>query len=153
MLTGEPIPVLVSGSRTIRDYHLVAGIIELSGFNIGLLVHGAEPNGVDAQADLWAQKNDIPRDPHPARWDDLHVPGAVIKTNRYGKPYNAAAGPQRNRHMLTIVKAVIVVWDGKSPGTKGVMDASIERGLALFGIDVATDGVIVYNHTLKGLYG
>ena len=56
----------------------------------------------------------------PADWNNITVPGAVIKYNSYGK-YNALAGHQRNAKMGDYADALIAVWNGKSTGTRNMI--------------------------------
>lgn len=109
--------VVVSGSRTITDYRIVADAIERSLFvEITELWHGAQPGKyvdgvwmptVDLLAALWSNKNHIPVRTFPADW------------NKHGK----AAGPIRNSEMATeasrssIGAGLVAVWDGTSHGT------------------------------------
>lgn len=54
-------------------------------------------------------------------WGNIDKPCAVIKTNRYGKPYNAKAGMDRNHKMGDEATHLIAFWDGKSRGTKDMI--------------------------------
>lgn len=106
---------IIAGSRHVDDYELVKRAIEESGFEITEVVSGVA-KGVDTLGENWADANDIPVKRFPALWHKLDVPGAVVRTNSYGK-YNAAAGGIRNQQMAEYADALIVVWDGKSKGT------------------------------------
>lgn len=65
-----------------------------------LVIHGACLTGADLYAKEWARARGIPDDPHPARWDDIDAPGAKIRFNGRGRPYNLLAGFARNGEML-----------------------------------------------------
>jgi hypothetical protein len=66
---------------------------------------------------------------YPAAWEDLTTPGAVIKTRRDGKQYNAKAGLDRNLLMAQNADAAIIFWDGKSTGSKNMIDIAKRLGL------------------------
>ncbi len=61
-----------------------------------------------------------------AKWDDLSQPGAIIKTNRYGKKYDARAGFRRNKLIINEADKVIAFWNGSSTGTKHSIDLAIK---------------------------
>lgn len=65
----------------------------------------------------------------PADWDNLDTPGAVIKTNPFGKRYNAKAGIDRNIYMAHKSDGLIAMWSGKTPGTKQMIDCAKKLGL------------------------
>jgi len=46
-----------------------------------------------------------------------------------GKKYGNAAGPIRNKQMAEYADALVAVWDGKSRGTKNMIDTAISMGL------------------------
>jgi hypothetical protein len=93
--------VVVCGSRTITDKHLVFTLIGLSPYNITTLIHGGA-TGVDQIAGEYAEKWGISTVVVKPDWD------------RYGK----SAGYKRNAQMVSMADAVIAIWDGKSKGTK-----------------------------------
>ena len=64
----------------------------------------------------------------PADWDNLGVPGAVIKTNRSGKQYNAVAGHARNTAMANFADALIAFHDGSSRGTANMIQTMKRLG-------------------------
>jgi len=60
---------------------------------------GLCPKGGDRFAVLLANQLKLPNNKRlwfPAKWDDLKAPNVRIKYNKYGKPYNAAAGFARD---------------------------------------------------------
>lgn len=46
--------------------------------------------------------------------------------------HGRAAGPIRNRKMAEHADALIAVWDGKSRGTKNMIEEATNRGLKVF---------------------
>jgi hypothetical protein len=124
--------VIVAGSRDITDYQLVSQIISntINKYNIQVteIVSGCAP-GVDTLGEQWALENGIKVEPMPAEWDDITVPNALIKTNKWGKEYNARAGFQRNEAMAIYGDVLIVVWDGVSNGSRDMIKCATAHGL------------------------
>jgi predicted Rossmann fold nucleotide-binding protein DprA/Smf involved in DNA uptake len=46
--------------------------------------------------------------------------------------HSKAAGPIRNRQMAEMADALVAIWDGKSRGTKNMIDVATEKGLKVF---------------------
>lgn len=91
-----------------------------------------EAHGADIFGKLWAESKQIPVASFPAKWNDLSHPDAIIKTNSYGKKYDARAGIRRNHEMGDYAEALIAVWDGSSRGTKDMIDYATKKGLKVF---------------------
>lgn len=102
--------VIIAGSRGVNDYSLVVQAVERSGYNITEVVSGCA-TGIDTLGEQWARANNIPIKEMPADW------------NRHGR----SAGPMRNRQMAEYADAAIVVWDGKSRGTRNMVENMIRR--------------------------
>ena len=68
--------------------------------------------GVDTLAVRWANYHGYPLKEFPADW------------NKYGK----AAGYRRNVEMAEYADLLIAFWDGKSPGTKHMIDIMKSKG-------------------------
>lgn len=73
----------------------------------------------------------------PADWSNLDVEKCIVKTNQYGK-YNALAGNNRNLEMAEYAKddsdlgVLIAFHDGKSTGTKDMINLANKHGLRVF---------------------
>lgn len=102
--------VIIAGSRNVEDYSLVVKTVASSGYDITEVVCGMA-TGVDTLGERWAVANNIPVKEMPADW------------NRHGK----AAGPIRNKQMAEYADAAIVIWDGKSPGSRNMIENMIRR--------------------------
>lgn len=102
--------VIIAGSRNIEDYKLVVDTITQSGYVITEVVSGTA-TGVDRLGEQWARANDVPIKEMPADW------------NRYGN----SAGPFRNKAMAEYADAAIIIWDGKSNGTRNMIENMIRR--------------------------
>jgi len=102
---------------------------------ITVVIEG-EASGVDRFARQWAEDHGIRVIPCPADWSDLKVPGAVIRHNRYGRKYNAAAGPMRNQRMLKDhAPDIVIAFPGHS-GTAGMVLLAEENGVEVFEVEV-----------------
>ena len=102
--------VIIAGSRNIEDYALVVQAMSRCGYEVTEVVSGCA-TGIDRLGEQWATTNNIPITEMPANW------------NRDGK----AAGPIRNRDMAKYADAAVIVWDGKSAGTRNMIDEMIRH--------------------------
>jgi predicted Rossmann fold nucleotide-binding protein DprA/Smf involved in DNA uptake len=109
--------VIIAGSRSITDVDAVCKAIQKAFITswaasvITEVVCGMAP-GVDTIGKSWAEAWAIPVKEFPADWD------------KYGK----AAGPIRNRQMAEYADAAIVIWDGKSSGSKNMITTMNKLG-------------------------
>jgi hypothetical protein len=108
---------IIAGSRGIEDIAVVAAAVEASGFRdrITEVVSGAA-RGVDRLGEQWAASVGIPVKSCPADW------------KRQGR----GAGLVRNREMADYADALIAIWDGKSRGTRNMIELAEARGLKVF---------------------
>jgi hypothetical protein len=126
---------IIAGSRGITDYRTVCQAVRDSGFTIRRVVSGTAA-GVDTLAIRYAREHSLPCDRFPAEW------------SRWGR----SAGYRRNVTMADQADALIAVWDGKSLGTKHMIDIAKERGLAVFVTvpQAAPPAGLTYHPTTKG---
>ncbi len=111
--------VVVAGSRGVTDYNQVKAAIESSGFIVSTVVSGCAP-GPDRLGERWARENGVPVDRFPAQWQ------------RPDGTTDRAAGHKRNREMGDSAEALVALWDGVSPGTKGMIDYATRIGLQVY---------------------
>lgn len=110
--------VIIAGSRSIISYDTVKYAIELSGFEITEVVSG-HARGVDQLGEKWAKENDIPVKIFPTMWSK----------------YGTSAGYIRNEQMADYVgydSALLVIWDGKSPGTRNMIHIAEKKIMRMF---------------------
>jgi hypothetical protein len=107
--------VIIAGSRSITDYETVAQAIKESGFSVSEVVSGLAV-GPDTFGKWWAEEQGVPIIEFPAEW----------------KIYGKRAGYLRNEEMAQYADALVAVWDGKSPGTKHMIDIARRAGLEVF---------------------
>ena len=106
---------IIAGGRDITDPAHVEAAINASGVWVSEVVCGGA-SGVDALGKAWAEANEVPVKMFPADW------------MKHGR----AAGPIRNGEMAGYAEALIAIWDGKSRGTKNMIDQATKRGLAVY---------------------
>lgn len=108
---------IIAGSRTIDDPMFTSGVVTNileanPWFKITEIVSGGA-RGVDQHGELLAPFLNVPVKRFPADWHE------------YGK----LAGRYRNEQMAKYADALIAVWDGKSTGTKHMIETAMYRGL------------------------
>lgn len=106
---------IIAGSREINDLSLITKAVSECGWIVSEVVSG-NARGVDRLGETWALYNAVPIQLFPAEWDV------------YGK----SAGPIRNRKMAEYADTLIAIWDGKSKGTKNMIDTATKLGLTVY---------------------
>lgn len=104
--------LIIAGSRDLNpSYHIILRKLEeVEWFTKITEVVSGKARGVDRAGEEFARQYEIPVKEFPADWD------------KYGK----AAGPIRNRQMAEYADALLLIWDGRSPGSKN-MKKEMER--------------------------
>lgn len=112
--------VLVCGSRHYEDRRHLETTLEQ--WNISTLLEGGA-RGADRLARVYAEKRGIAIETFEAAW------------NEYGR----SAGHIRNAKMVSEGKPqqVIAFWDGKSRGTKHMIEISRKAGIPVEVIEIA----------------
>ena len=103
---------IIAGSRSIMHYNWICSKIDSIDFTISVVLCGLA-EGVDILGEKYAKERGIAVNYFPADW------------NKYG----AKAGFLRNRDMANNADALIAFWDGKSKGTKSMINIAKERKL------------------------
>lgn len=101
---------IVAGSRTWDNFDIMETV--LNARDITEVVSG-NAKGADELGEWWATKNGVQIKVFPANWS-LH-----------GK----AAGYIRNEEMAKYADALVAFWDGKSKGTKHMINLAHKYGL------------------------
>lgn len=116
--------IIIAGTRTFLDYSrvertvpkIIEALIKMYPNRIVSIITGAA-NGADKLGSRYAKEHHIPLREFPADW----------------KAHGKAAGPIRNQEMLDFAMketpALIVFWDGKSRGTKNMMEIAKKAGV------------------------
>lgn len=104
---------IVAGSRTFNNYKLLKSTLdEIT--EITEIVSGTA-KGADTLGEKYAKESNIPLVLFPADWNK----------------YRNSAGYIRNEEMAKYADACIVFWDGKSKGTKHMIDLALKYQLDL----------------------
>lgn len=119
--------VIIAGSRTLADeghYYTVLSALsnalrEWKLAAVTEIVSGGAA-GVDAIGEHIAERFDIALKVFPADWD------------KHGKK----AGYLRNVQMADYADALVLVWDGKSRGSKMMKDIAEKRGMPVYEVVV-----------------
>lgn len=106
---------IIAGGRDFQDYALLYREAEdffhiLHSFPT-IVTGGAR--GADSLGKKYALEEEVKHREFPAKWDE------------YGK----SAGYRRNVEMAEYAEALLAFWDGKSKGTKHMIDIALEKGL------------------------
>ena len=110
--------VIIAGSRNCWNYKLIPKAVKLSGFKISKVISGAA-FGIDLLAIYYAIHKRIAYDVFPIFPEDWQ---------HHGKK----AGYLRKISMSINADALIAIWDGKSRGTKMMIDIAKARNLKVF---------------------
>lgn len=108
--------VIVAGSRYFNDYRLVKSALDyyLSNHTDVEIVSGCA-QGADRLGERYATEHEMPVKRFPADWE------------AHGK----AAGPIRNKQMAEYADALVLFWDGTSPGSKNMLGNAKRMGLKI----------------------
>lgn len=107
--------VIIAGGRDFDNLKfLEAKVNDLVGMlsSLPIIVSG-KARGADSLGEQYADTYGLAVKEFPALW------------NEYGK----SAGYRRNVEMANYADALIAFWDGKSKGTKHMIDIALDKGL------------------------
>ena len=105
--------VIIAGGRDFQDEDLFTWAFLEHCKPGDHIVHGMCPTGADRMAELFGNKYGYSIHRFEADW------------NTHGK----AAGPIRNKQMAQYADVLVAFWDGKSRGTKSMIEQALEHGL------------------------
>lgn len=108
---------IIAGSRKITDYKVLLQGIEACPFSISHVISG-NAHGVDQLGLRYAHEQKLSSETHDPDWKRWGREGAL----------------RRNVHMAeeTGAQALLAIWDGKSRGTKHMIETATDRGLKVF---------------------
>lgn len=108
--------VIVAGGREFDDYELLKMKLDilLQNKEEVIIVSGAA-RGADKLGERYAKERGYAISSHPANW------------NRYRN----SAGYVRNREMAKLGDALVAFWDGKSKGTRHMIDLAEDENLMI----------------------
>ena len=108
--------VIIAGCRDFNDYELLKEKCDYflqDEKKEDVVIISGHASGADALGERYAQERGFQLETYPADW----------------KAHGRAAGPIRNAKMASVAHALIAFWDGKSRGTKNMIDTATKRGL------------------------
>ncbi len=108
--------VIIAGCRDFADYKLLKERCDHYLQNQkpeDIVIVSGHASGADALGERYAQERGLQLETYPADW----------------KTHGRAADPIRNAQMASVAHALIAFWDGKSRGTKNMIDTATKRGL------------------------
>ena len=119
-MEGRPIyKIIIAGGRDFMDYNLLKEktnkILQEKRVSHKIVIISGCARGADTLGLRYASENAFDVEEYPANWD------------KYGKK----AGYMRNVEMAENADALIAFWDGKSKGTKHMIDIATERNLPI----------------------
>ena len=106
--------LIVAGGRDFTDKELAFEEIDAADKLLGIykIVAGGA-RGADLLGEEWALLRESPVERFNPNWDGL----------------GRSAGFARNEEMAIYADALLAFWDGKSKGTKHMIDTAIRKGL------------------------
>lgn len=108
--------VVIAGCRDYNNYAEAKSYIDFCLSNIrkenNIVIVSGCASGADALGERYAKENGFKVELYPADW----------------KTYGRSAGPRRNKQMAEAGDYVICFWDGKSKGTKSMIDCARKLG-------------------------
>ena len=100
----EKLRTIIAGSRSATNYEDLINAVSNLDWEISTVISGTA-RGADKLGEKYAKRELIDLERYPADWDI------------FGKQ----AGHIRNEEMAEVADAVILLWDGVSPGTKNML--------------------------------
>ena len=113
----EDYRVIIAGCRNFYNYVTLKERCEYYLQNKmkthNVIIVSGHASGADSLGEKFAADHNLKCELYPADW------------NRHGR----AAGPIRNEEMADVSDALIAFWDGKSRGTKSMIEIARRKGL------------------------
>lgn len=131
----KPFRVIVAGGRGFNDFAVTVTVLDmvlgkkLRAGEVVQIVSG-KASGADTMGERWAHLNKLKVLSFPAPWDDWEgKPLYQVGTRGDGKKYWKGAGHYRNSQMADNAEALVCFWDGRSTGTKNMINTARKKGL------------------------
>jgi len=117
MAKKENFKVVIAGSRGFSNYKLLKescnNFLKEKRKTHNIIVVSGGAKGADSLGEKYASDESFDLEIYPAEW----------------KKFGKAAGFRRNEKMAEIADALIAFWNGKSHGTKHMIDICEEKGI------------------------
>ena len=139
------IKIIIAGSRNFSNYELLKNSMDRiiskiqkqdKNKDYEIEIIEGEALGADALGRQYGFEKGYKIKAFPADWYDLSANPCVIRKNKRGIEYNVLAGFNRNKDMAEYAKdaeksILVAFWDGKSKGTKNMIDIAKKNGLEI----------------------
>ena len=113
----ENFKVIIAGSRGFSNYKLLKetcnSVLREKKKTHNVVIVSGHAKGADMAGEQYANEESLDLEIFPADW----------------KKYGKSAGFRRNEQMAEFADALIAFWDGKSHGTKHMIDIANEKGI------------------------
>jgi YspA, cpYpsA-related SLOG family len=114
----ESFKLIIAGGREFCDYALLHKKVDVllasKRFSVQIEIVSGKAKGADTLGEQYAKANNFSLKEFPADWS-----------------IGESAGYLRNKDMAEYADACICFWDGKSKGTKQMIDLAKEKGIPL----------------------
>jgi hypothetical protein len=107
--------IIIAGSRDVTENEVRAALHACPWVGFISAVVSGTARGADTFGERWAQEKNIEVIRFPAEWEK----------------YRRKAGPIRNEVMAKNAEGLIAMWDGKSRGTRSMLDLAAKHGLRI----------------------
>src|SRR4051812_27606870 len=129
--------IIVTGDRNWYAPELAEQVLNrlLARYGPGLVIVHGGATGIDRSFAEACGELGVEQEAHPARWEELDVPEAVIRYDKRNRPYNANAGPIRNAEMVAAGADLCLAFHraiSSSKGTKDCARRAIESGIPTY---------------------
>ena len=115
--------IVIAGGRDFSDKEVAFKALNTV-INSGDVIISGHARGADTLGEMYAKEQGLKLELYPAEWD------------KYGR----SAGPIRNRQMAEVADSLVAFWDGKSRGTKNMIETAEKLELPVFVFDY--EGII-----------
>jgi hypothetical protein len=122
--------IIIAGGRDFDNYNLLKkecnNILQKLNINDSIIIISGMARGTDLLGLQFAKENNFQFECFSANW----------------KVYGLQAGYLRNEEMANIANCLIAFWDGKSKGTKHMIDIMQKKEKLVFIIQYTTEQMI-----------
>jgi len=123
----EKFRIVVAGGRNFHQYKLLIckldKLLKDKKLTHEIYIISGKAPGADSLGENYAKLRGYKVKEYPAEWDNLNgVDAKFIRTNNNGQAYNVLAGHIRNEKMAMNADAAVIFWDGKSTGSKNMIE-------------------------------
>jgi hypothetical protein len=132
--------IIVTGDRNWYASDLAEQVINrlLVRYGPGLVIVHGGATGIDRSFAEACGELGVEQEAHPANWEEMDHPEAVIRYDKRNRPYNANAGPIRNAKMVAEGAGMCLAFHRAISACKGTKDCArraIAAGIPTYLID------------------